>query len=72
MFPLEPSNPTMMDPWKCSITSEPSPLTDWVHDIRRYSAYYQRRKVKTNPATNLIYSGDLPGRYAGVAIAHSL
>lgn len=32
---------------------DPSPLLTRVHDTGRFSAHYQRKKVSTNPATNL-------------------
>ena len=39
----------------------------------RYSAYYQRRKVNANPATNpLIYNSDLLARYTSARVAQSL
>lgn len=40
---------------------------------RGYSAYYQRRKVNNNPATNpLIYSVDLSARYTSATVEQNL
>ena len=55
----------------CLPRAFPTPAS--VHVTRRYSAFYQRRKISTNPSTNpSIYDGNLLAQYSGTIEAEKL